>query len=101
MAADDAEIMTVRRSSWSVVTTFATGVLLLVPATTVLPPNPLSLLAGPLFFLIGIEYLVRPYFEYHPTTRTLVVKALAKPFDRRFGGTATSGRSWRTARSCA
>lgn len=41
---------------------------------------------GPIFVLLGILNLVRPYFEFDPATRTVVIKALIGPVVRRFGG---------------
>lgn len=48
--------------------------------------TPYSIVLGPLFVLIGVLQLVRPYFEYDPASRTLVVKALLGPMKRAFGG---------------
>lgn len=47
--------------------------------------NPLVIL-GPLLILGGILQLVRTYFLFDQGTGTIVVKALAGPATRRFGG---------------
>lgn len=48
--------------------------------------TPYSVVLGPLFVLIGVLQLVRPYFEYDAGSGTLVVKALLGPMKRAFGG---------------
>lgn len=45
-----------------------------------------AVVAGMIVFVLGVLYLTRPYFEYHPTTRTVVVKSPLGPVQRRFGG---------------
>ncbi|OLF09392.1 hypothetical protein BLA60_19670 [Actinophytocola xinjiangensis] len=50
--------------------------------------NPLVFL-GPLLILAGILQLVRTYFEFDPATGVIVVRALAGPATRRFGGAET------------
>lgn len=47
-----------------------------------------SLVLGPVFTLIGILALGRPYFLFDAATGTVVVKALLGPYARKFGGAA-------------
>ncbi|GAB3461287.1 hypothetical protein [Actinophytocola sediminis] len=44
------------------------------------------LLLGPLLMLAGVLQLLRTYFEFDPAAGTIVVRAIAGPAKRRFGG---------------
>jgi hypothetical protein len=72
---------------WAVVS-MGLGLVLLVLAVIELSNdgfNPLVIL-GPLLILAGVLQLVRTYFLFDPGTGTIVIKALAGPATRRFGG---------------
>jgi len=73
--------------TWAVVS-LVLGAMLLVLALIGLTNNgfnPLIIL-GPLLILAGVLQLVRTYFEFDPGTGVIVVRALAGPATRRFGG---------------
>jgi hypothetical protein len=50
-----------------------------------------SLFLGPLFVIIGILQLTRSYFEFLPSSGTIVVKALVGPARREFSKLSVDG----------